>query len=217
MRRALLSLGSGLMLSALLALPALAQEDEARPERTDRPTDQREHDAERDTRRDARSDHPIEVLDLGCEALHAGDGPVDGEDHLRAHGVACRWSSTSIETATGYQLWRVLGEGAREIVWRGGLDVTSHAERVPADAHVATYAVVAVNEAGETVARSRAVHVRLVHDHGHKPTVAEVQPVEETAADTAPADEPAANTHRADDPPASHRATGRIHHVPHVR
>ncbi len=101
-------------------------------------------------------DPEIEALELACEAIAAPDS--------NGQGAYCRWSATSTRTAVGYQLWRAVDRDARELVWRGGLDVNTYADRLPASAQLASYAVLAVDADGEIVARSRAVQVRFEHD-----------------------------------------------------
>lgn len=77
--------------------------------------------------------------------------------------VGCEWRPTASEAAVGYQLWRIVDRGERELIWRGGLDTISHVSRVPADATVARYAVLAVDKDGKTVGQSRPQTVHLRH------------------------------------------------------
>jgi hypothetical protein len=109
----------------------------------------------------------VEVLELGCEAVESDDG---------GQGANCRWSPATNEAAAGYQLWRIVSSGERELVLRTGLDKTSHTDRVADDARYAWYTVLAVDSDSEIVGRSRAVKVTFVDRE--PPVVDQVDPVD---------------------------------------
>lgn len=94
----------------------------------------------------------LEVLTLRCEAA---------DERVAAR---CTWRPATSETAVGYQLWRIVNRGERELVWRGGLDQTSVFDDLPSDTAVVRYAVLAVDEKGDIVGRSRPVTLRFRHD-----------------------------------------------------
>lgn len=79
-------------------------------------------------------------------------------------GARCAWRPTNADDAVGYQLWRIVDRGERELVWRGGLDHTSASDRIPAGTKVVRYAVLALDADGEIVGQSRPVTLRL-RDH----------------------------------------------------
>lgn len=108
----------------------------------------------------------VEGLEIGCEAIEGDDGD---------QGASCSWTAATNETAAGYQLWRIVSGGERELVLRTGLDQTSHTDRVGDDARYAWYAVLAVDSDDEIVGRSRAVKVTFVDRE--PPVVDHVDPV----------------------------------------
>lgn len=104
--------------------------------------------------------HPEERPDADVEILRLECRPATQFDNA----VGCAWGDVTSDDAVGYQLWRIVDRGERELVWRGGLDTTTHLDRVPGDSMVVRYAILAVDEAGEIVARSRAERVVLPTD-----------------------------------------------------
>lgn len=109
---------------------------------------------------DRRSDRPqrdLEVLKLRCEL--ADPAP----DDTRLH-IGCRWRAAEHPAAAGYQLWRIVDRGERELVARGGLDMGGARDVVSADAHLVRYAVIAVNENGRRVGQSRVIEIVLDDD-----------------------------------------------------
>ncbi len=137
MRRTLTAAGVGLGLligtvGGTMA-PASAETDRAV---TDRPVTDRLH-------------HDLDVMAMRCAQRSTLDV------------VVCEWRPTEARTAVGYQLWRIVDRGDRELVWRGGLDTTRVVDEVPADAKVVRYAVLAIDESGRIVGRSRPVRVKL--------------------------------------------------------
>lgn len=143
---ALAVLAALLFTAPVFTAPASAQTD----------SDRRDQPSVTDTR-----PVDVEALTMRCRArqIRSDQGPIKA--------VHCEWRPATHPHATGYQLWRIvgLGDGAgqRELVWRGGLDAVSNTSRVPADAGVATYALLAVDRNGEIVGRSRPQVVRLGH------------------------------------------------------
>ena len=115
-----------------------------------------------------------EVLTLDC------DGRIVEGDDGRIKVGACEWRSATHPDAVGYQLWRILGPGddARELVHRGGLDVTSHVERLPSSTLTATYAVLAVDADGELVGRSRPQTVTFPHDGDSDIRPVDIRPID---------------------------------------
>lgn len=151
MRRVLLSAGLGLTICAGLAIPVGAQRDPGAvrqpvaldvaesPHTAPRPIDVRPVD-----------ESDLDVISLRCEAADA------------AVAARCAWRPTNSEAAIGYQLWRIVDRGDRELVWRGGLDETSARDALPADTTIVRYAVLAVDEEGEVVGQSRPATLRFV-------------------------------------------------------
>ena len=105
------------------------------------------------------ADRELEALQLGCEARDAGSV------------VGCRWESARSKEVAGYQLWRAVDRNGRELVHRGGSDITSYVDDDLGGAHVVHYTVIAVDADGEMIGRSRAVTLRLVDQRVDRPTV----------------------------------------------
>lgn len=98
----------------------------------------------------------VETPSPGPEVLHLSCNSTD-----ERNVVGCAWRPAASSRAGGYQLWRIIDQDHRVLVWRGGLDSTRARDRVPADASVAVYAVLAVDANGEVVGQSRPETVRL--------------------------------------------------------
>lgn len=133
---------------------------------------------------DQRSERDLEVLSLACRMVDQPtdrllDQPSDGATDrvtdektdavlaptprpTRIH-IGCRWRRAESPAAAGYELWRIVDRGDRELVARGRLDMVGARDHVSAEAHVVRYAVIAVDEHGRRVGQSRAVEIRL-HD-----------------------------------------------------
>jgi hypothetical protein len=94
-------------------------------------------------------DPELEVLTLRCEAA---------DDVVAAR---CTWRPTTSEAAVGYQLWRVVNRGERELVWRGGLDQTAVRDDLSNTTRLVRYAVLAVDAQGGIVGQSRPVALRF--------------------------------------------------------
>jgi hypothetical protein len=95
---------------------------------------------------------PPETLRLACELASNGD----------QRGVACTWSEAKHPAAAGYVLWRSVDGGARERIYRTGLDGRRgffDAEVKPGQ--VIRYAVVVVDRAGERVGHGGPASVRI--------------------------------------------------------
>lgn len=149
-RLALVGAAVALLLTTVTAAsPALAERDTAPTDRpSDRPSDRPVDPAPSD-RRPARD---LEVLSLHCAIADGGDAATD--DATRIH-VGCRWRAANHPRAAGYQLWRIVDRDHRELVARGGLDMTGARDVVSSQAHVVRYAVVAVDADGRRVGQSR--------------------------------------------------------------
>ena len=106
-----------------------------------------------------RPDRDLEPLRLRCAATDSAP------DDTRVH-IGCRWRAAESEAAAGYQLWRIVDRGHRELVARGGLDLLGHRDVVPADTSLVRYAVIAVDENGRRVGQSRVARVSLADDGG---------------------------------------------------
>jgi hypothetical protein len=134
-------LGASITMAGVLAVPSVVYAQ------SDRPTAEPTTDVRTVDRTPRR-----EALHMKCRQVEPGVAAVE-----------CAWRPATHPAAAGYQLWRIVDRGHRELVWRGGLDATSHVSPVPADASVARYAVLAVNKDGRIVGRSRVqtVHLRL--------------------------------------------------------
>ncbi len=94
-------------------------------------------------------DTDIEVLKLECAAAD------------EAFAARCHWRASTSGNAVGYQLWRIVNRGERELVHRGGLDQTSVADRLPRNTMLVRYAVLAVDADGEIVGQSRPFVLRF--------------------------------------------------------
>lgn len=144
-RAAAAGVGLGLVLGSFaLAGPAAAETTDPAP------SDVR-------SERDERPVHDLEVLRLRCEA-------ADGDATDTRITIGCRWREAQSERAAGYQLWRIVDRGHRELVARGGLDMLGHRDVVAADSHLVRYAVIAVDENGRRVGQSRVERVELGDD-----------------------------------------------------
>ncbi len=167
-RRALAASTAAVGLALAVFAPAAAASTESefgeptpvRVERTEpAPVDVRPvSDRPVDVRPEERPENDVEVLRLECRPATQFD-----------NAIGCAWSDVTANGAVGYQLWRIVDRGDREMAWRGGLDTTEQLDRVPGDAQVVRYAVLAVDDAGEIVARSRAERVVLPSDDAPNP------------------------------------------------
>ncbi len=135
---------SALVVLGLVA-PAAAQDVE-------RPTNAETVRVRRDVRPHVRPDvrPDIVVLSLGCDARRDDTGNL---------GAACRWSTT--DTARGYQLWRIVDRGHRELIGTYNAETNVARDDAPDDAHLVRYAVLALDADGDIIGRSRVVPVRF--------------------------------------------------------
>lgn len=151
MRRTLLTLSLGLLLSSLLALPAAAQR--ATDSAAERPADVERPDVRPDVKRpDVRPDvkpddrrPEIERLRLECPVRTTDDG---------RSAVACKWGQATSDAAAGYVLDRTTGDSDGVVFRTDDVTVTSF---IDADIRVGEkygYRVAAVNAAGERVGLS---------------------------------------------------------------
>lgn len=163
------AVGLGLVIG-LAAGPAAAQRDtdtDRQPERDRVAVEVRQVDV-----RPERPKRDLEVLRMRCE-IADGESDVAGgdaaSDATRVH-IGCRWRAATSERAAGYQLWRIVDRGDRELVARGGLDMLGARDVVSADAHLVRYAVIAVDEDGRRVGQSRVQRVVIteVDDHDRR-------------------------------------------------
>lgn len=150
MRRMLLSAGLGLTLcTTSLALPAAARTDDASVATT-RTTATRSEPAEVRPVPVPNREPSLDVMTMACQL----DGLVAG----------CEWRPTTAATAVGYQLWRIVDRGERELVWRGGLDATAARDRLPEGTLAVRYAVVAVDADGNRVGQARPITLIVERD-----------------------------------------------------
>ncbi|MCP5027247.1 MAG: hypothetical protein GY929_13285 [Actinomycetia bacterium] len=111
------------------------------------------------------ADRDMERLHLVCEA--GEDGSV----------VGCKWEPARSHDVAGYQLWRAVDRDGRQLVYRGGPEITSYVDDDLRGAKVVHYAVVAVDADGEMIGRSGAVTIRFIDEPGTGPIV-DVKPVD---------------------------------------
>ncbi len=157
-RRAVAGVSLGLLLGPLaIAGPVNAQTSD-RSDRTTTTVDQAERQRPQADRPDRERPHrDLEVLQMKCSV-------ADGEpEDTRVH-IGCRWRAAEQEKAAGYQLWRIVDRGEREMVARGGLDMLGARDVVSAEASVVRYAVIAVDENGRRVGQSRVQKLVLADD-----------------------------------------------------
>ncbi|MCP3912617.1 MAG: hypothetical protein GY929_21640 [Actinomycetia bacterium] len=166
-RAAAAGLGLGLAIGSFaLVSPASAQiTDRDAPTRDLAPAPTDEATPVPTDVRDTRPVRDLEVLQLRCGVADTvRDSVTDiAPDRTRIH-IGCRWRAAESKAAVGYQLWRIVDRGERELVVRGGLDMVGHRDVVSAKAHVVRYAVIAVNEHGRMVGLSRVERVVLDDD-----------------------------------------------------
>ncbi len=82
-------------------------------------------------------------------------GRIVQSDAGRSKAATCAWRPTTNRAARGYQLWRIIDGGGRELAWSGGLESLEAATRVPLDAGEVTFVVLAVDADGAVLGRSR--------------------------------------------------------------
>lgn len=108
-------------------------------------------EARQDVRPDVRPDRPhIMAISLGCAARSDDTGNL---------GAACRWSA--IDSARGYQLWRIVDRGHRELVGTYDSETNVARDDVPDDARLVRYVVLALDGDGDIIGRSRVARVRF--------------------------------------------------------
>jgi hypothetical protein len=139
-----------------------------------KPTDTKPTDVRPTDVRPDRREHDVEVLHLTCDIA---DGRSDAS---RIH-VGCKWRAATSERAAGYQLWRILDRGERQLVARVGLDTRGVRDVVPAHSSVVRYAVLALSEDGRVVGRSRVEQLML--ESGGTNGRIEVEPIRPAAPD----------------------------------
>ena len=95
---------------------------------------------------------PPEELRMACALTSDGD----------RRGVACKWSEATHPAAAGYVLWRSVDGGAREAIYRTGLDGRlAFFDPKIEPGQTIRYAVVVVNKAGDPVGQGGPVVVRI--------------------------------------------------------
>lgn len=96
---------------------------------------------------DTRPTRDVERLALHCQA-------ADDDTDVARTRVGCEWRAATSDRVVGYQLWRVVDRGDRQMVARVGTDTLAIRDVVPADSSVVRYAVLAVDADGNIVGRS---------------------------------------------------------------
>jgi hypothetical protein len=95
---------------------------------------------------------PDDALRMACELARIGD----------VRGVACKWSATDHPAAVRYVLYRSVDGGAREAIYRAGLDGRrSFLDRAVRRGQSIRYSVVVFDTAGHVVGRGGPVVVRI--------------------------------------------------------
>lgn len=108
--------------------------------------------AEADARPRARPKAVVDSLRLDCQV----DG-VDGE-----RGVLCRWSSSQRDGLRGYQLYRIVNGGPRELVATVGAGERLHAFDTDINrGDRLIYGVVARNDVGRVIGRGGPVRLGI--------------------------------------------------------
>jgi len=93
----------------------------------------------------------FDVLRIACNG-----GTSDTGDKV----ASCEWSGS--DDARGYQLWRIVNRGPRELVGTYGAETLAARDtNLPDDTRIVRYAVLALDNEGEIVGRSRVVKVRF--------------------------------------------------------
>lgn len=153
----------------------------AMPAGAEKISDQRDRPPATDAVTDQHRD--LEMLSMACRVVDGrtdavADKVTDRETDrvtdraalnpspTRIH-IGCRWRPAHHRAAVGYQLWRIVDRGEREMVARGGLDMVGARDVVSAEAHLVRYAVVAVNKDGRRVGQSRVVKIHLRDGRTH--------------------------------------------------
>ena len=151
------ALGLGLLLGPLSGAGSAGTEAPEGGDRATRTvvTDRQRPDVDRPERE--RPDRGLEVLRLACRV-------AEGEPDATRIRIGCRWRPARSERAAGYQLWRIVDRGHRELVARGGLDRLGARDVVSAEASVVRYAVIAVDENGRRIGQSRVERIVLDDD-----------------------------------------------------
>ena len=91
-----------------------------------------------------REDPPtIDPLKIECEKIRSDAGKA----------AACRWSGS--DQARGYQVWRLVNRGERELVGTFNNETFATRDSLPRNTVVVRYAVLALDSEGEIVGRSR--------------------------------------------------------------
>ncbi|MGI9604894.1 MAG: hypothetical protein ACR2P0_02025 [Acidimicrobiales bacterium] len=93
----------------------------------------------------------FEIMRLACK------GSIDDTG---AKAARCEWSQ--VDDARGYQVWRIVNRGHRELVGTFGPDALATRDELPEEAKVVRYAVLALDEEGEIIGRSRVNKVRFI-------------------------------------------------------
>ncbi len=108
-------------------------------------------------------DRGVRHLGLRCHAHGVRLDAVTDQEAVADPEVLieCGWRATGIEAAVGYQLWRAVDRGEREIIAETGLDQISYEDQDVSVGHRYRYVVVAVDADGLVVGRSRAEAIIL--------------------------------------------------------
>ena len=105
----------------------------------------------------------FELMKLHCSGDIVPTPRLDAVTDIAYPGqkvAKCEWSEVDAEVRA-YQLWRIVNRGHRELVGTYDAKTFSARDRVPNDAHVVRYAVLALDHQGNIVGRSRIAKVRF--------------------------------------------------------
>lgn len=105
----------------------------------------------------------FEIMKLHCVGDIVPTPRLDVVTDLAHEGqkiATCQWSEVDADVRA-HQLWRIVNRSHRELVGTYDATTFSARDRLPADAHVVRYAVLALDHEGEIVGRSRVATVRF--------------------------------------------------------
>jgi len=118
------------------------------------------------------------VLKIECEKIRSDAGKA----------AACHWSGS--DQARGYQLWRLVNRGERELVGTFNNETFSTRDALPNNTRVVRYAVLALDSDGEIVGRSRVATLELPSDRPVDVKPVDIKPVDIEPVDVKPIDPP---------------------------
>lgn len=160
-----------------------------------------------EVRRGVRYTYAVQVVDAHGNVIGAGGPSTAGlppiaDKTLRfdcaltsdgdQRGVGCKWSEATHPDARGYVLYRSVDHGAREELFRTGVDGTRRFfDTNIASGHLYTYAVVLLNGSGEAIGGGGPVRVAVPPTPTPKPVdpkTVDVKPVDVKPVDPKPVD-----------------------------